>query len=85
MERLFSAFPKEWDDQSKESKEYQIVGEVSLKASDPKEAARKFVDAVRTGEIVAMVRNINTDSIFDIYLDDLKDLDDREGEEGEAG
>lgn len=71
MEHLFSAFPEEWEDQGEEPKEYRIIGEVSLEAEGPEEAAREFVDKVQGGEIVATVRNINTDSIFDIYLDDI--------------
>lgn len=72
MEHLFSAFPDEWGDLDREPKEYRIIGEVSLEAGGPKEAARKFVDKVQGGEIVATVRNINTDSIFDVYLGDLE-------------
>jgi hypothetical protein len=71
MEHLFSAFPEEWEDQGEEPKEYRIIGEVSLEAEGPEEAAREFVDKVQGGEIVATVRNINTDSISDIYLGDL--------------
>lgn len=79
MERLFSAFSEEWEGQGEEPKEYRIVGEVSLEAGDPEEAAREFVSAVRDGEIVATVRNINTDSIFDIYLGDLDSKEDEQG------
>lgn len=71
MEHLFSTFPEEWEDIGREPKEYRIVGEVSLEASNPEEAAREFVDKVQGGEIVTTVRNMNTDSVSDVHLGDL--------------
>jgi hypothetical protein len=73
MDHLFPAFPEEWEDVAREPKEYRIIGEVSLEANSPEEAASEFVEVVQDGKIVVTVQNANTDSVFDVHLKDLED------------
>jgi hypothetical protein len=72
MEHFFPEFSEAWDDVGDGPSEYQIIGEVSLEAGTPEEAAEEFVRRVKGGDIAATVRNANTDAISDVYLGGLE-------------
>jgi hypothetical protein len=72
MEHFFPEFSEAWDDVGDGPSEYQIIGEVSLEAGTPEEAAEEFVQRAKGGDIAATVRNANTDAISDVYLGGLE-------------
>jgi len=76
MDHIFPAFPDEWEEVSKEPREYQVIGEVSLEAESPEGAAEEFIQKVGDGQIVVTVRNVSTDSVSDVYLGDVVGAED---------